>query len=93
MALRVVAFDLDQGRQKIGPARGRPALPRLICSGNPGRRAHSDQVGSQTVSSLVGEPITLSLVGGLVAVFIGIWISTTETHLLRVPRSKPSLRA
>ncbi len=29
-------------------------------------------------TQLVGEPITLNLVGGLVAVFIGIWIATTE---------------
>ena len=27
---------------------------------------------------LVGEPITLNLVAGLVAVFAGIWIATTE---------------
>jgi drug/metabolite transporter (DMT)-like permease len=32
-------------------------------------------VGSQ----LVGEPITLNLVAGLVAVFLGIWVATTET--------------
>ena len=29
-------------------------------------------------TQLVGEPITLNLVAGLVAVFIGIWIATTE---------------
>ncbi len=29
-------------------------------------------------TQLVGEPITLNLIGGLVAVFIGIWIATTE---------------
>jgi drug/metabolite transporter (DMT)-like permease len=29
-------------------------------------------------TQLVGEPITLNLVGGLVAVFAGIWIATTE---------------
>jgi drug/metabolite transporter (DMT)-like permease len=34
---------------------------------------------------LVGEPITLSLAVGLVAVFTGIWISTTETLLLPKP--------
>ena len=28
---------------------------------------------------LVGEPITLNLVVGLLAVFAGIWIATTET--------------
>jgi drug/metabolite transporter (DMT)-like permease len=28
---------------------------------------------------LVGEPITANLVFGLVAVFAGIWIATTET--------------
>jgi len=27
---------------------------------------------------LVGEPITLNLLVGLVAVFLGIWIATTE---------------
>jgi drug/metabolite transporter (DMT)-like permease len=31
---------------------------------------------------LVGEPVTPSLVAGLAAVFIGIWISTTATRLL-----------
>jgi drug/metabolite transporter (DMT)-like permease len=29
-------------------------------------------------TQLVGEPITLNLIGGLAAVFIGIWIATTE---------------
>jgi len=29
-------------------------------------------------TELVGEPITLNLVLGLVAVFAGIWIATTE---------------
>ena len=29
-------------------------------------------------TQLVGEPITLNLIGGLIAVFIGIWIATTE---------------
>ena len=34
---------------------------------------------------LVGEPITANLVVGLVAVFAGIWIATTEAkNLLRV---------
>jgi drug/metabolite transporter (DMT)-like permease len=33
---------------------------------------------------LVGEPITTSLIGGLIAVFIGIWVSTTGT--LPLPR-------
>jgi len=33
---------------------------------------------------LVGEPITLNLVVGLVAVFAGIWIATTEA-----PRAQP----
>jgi drug/metabolite transporter (DMT)-like permease len=27
---------------------------------------------------LVGEPITLNLLAGLVAVFVGIWVATTE---------------
>ena len=31
-------------------------------------------------TQLVGEPITLNLVGGLIAVFIGIWIATTEAE-------------
>jgi drug/metabolite transporter (DMT)-like permease len=29
-------------------------------------------------TQLVGEPITLNLVAGLIAVFAGIWIATTE---------------
>jgi drug/metabolite transporter (DMT)-like permease len=29
-------------------------------------------------TQLVGEPITLNLVLGLIAVFAGIWIATTE---------------
>ena len=29
-------------------------------------------------TQLVGEPITLNLIAGLVAVFAGIWIATTE---------------
>jgi drug/metabolite transporter (DMT)-like permease len=29
-------------------------------------------------AQLVGEPITLNLVIGLIAVFAGIWIATTE---------------
>jgi drug/metabolite transporter (DMT)-like permease len=29
-------------------------------------------------NQLVGEPITLNLVVGLIAVFAGIWIATTE---------------
>jgi drug/metabolite transporter (DMT)-like permease len=29
-------------------------------------------------ATLVGEPITLNLVLGLVAVFAGIWIATTQ---------------
>ena len=28
--------------------------------------------------ALVGEPMTLNLIAGLVAVFVGIWIATTE---------------
>jgi drug/metabolite transporter (DMT)-like permease len=31
-------------------------------------------------SALIGEPITLNLVVGLVAVFVGIWIATTESR-------------
>jgi drug/metabolite transporter (DMT)-like permease len=34
-------------------------------------------------TQLVGEPITLNLVIGLVAVFAGIWIATTETAKAR----------
>jgi len=30
-------------------------------------------------TQLVGEPITVNLVVGLIAVFAGIWIATTET--------------
>jgi drug/metabolite transporter (DMT)-like permease len=33
---------------------------------------------------LIGEPITLNLVLGLVAVFVGIWIATTEKPRGRV---------
>ncbi len=29
-------------------------------------------------TQLVGEPITLNLVGGVIAVFAGIWIATTS---------------
>jgi hypothetical protein len=29
-------------------------------------------------TQLVGEPITLNLVGGLIAVFAGIWIATND---------------
>ena len=29
---------------------------------------------------LIGEPITLNLIVGLLAVFAGIWIATTETQ-------------
>ncbi len=35
-------------------------------------------------TQLVGEPITANLVAGLVAVFAGIWIATTETTKVRV---------
>jgi drug/metabolite transporter (DMT)-like permease len=37
---------------------------------------------------LVGEPITFNLVAGLVAVFAGIWIATTEPA--KIPASRPS---
>jgi drug/metabolite transporter (DMT)-like permease len=30
-------------------------------------------------TQLVGEPITLNLIVGLIAVFAGIWVATTET--------------
>jgi drug/metabolite transporter (DMT)-like permease len=30
-------------------------------------------------SALIGEPITLNLIVGLVAVFAGLWIATTES--------------
>jgi hypothetical protein len=30
-------------------------------------------------TQLVGEPITLNLIVGLIAVFAGIWIATTQT--------------
>jgi drug/metabolite transporter (DMT)-like permease len=36
---------------------------------------------------LVGEPITLNLLVGLLAVFAGIWIATTETAKVQVGRS------
>ena len=35
---------------------------------------------SLLATQLVGEPITLNLVLGLIAVFSGIWIATTETR-------------
>ena len=35
-------------------------------------------VASLLATQLVGEPITLDLVVGMVAVFAGIWIATTE---------------
>ena len=38
-------------------------------------------------TQLVGEPITLNLVGGLIAVFAGIWIATTD---LPQTRAAPS---
>jgi drug/metabolite transporter (DMT)-like permease len=38
---------------------------------------------SLLATQLVGEPITLNLVIGLVAVFAGIWIATTETAKAR----------
>lgn len=38
-------------------------------------------------TQLVGEPITLNLVVGLIAVFAGIWIATTETK--RIGKSHP----
>ena len=31
-------------------------------------------------TQLVGEPITVNLIVGLIAVFAGIWIATTETQ-------------
>jgi len=31
-------------------------------------------------TQLVGEPITLNLIVGLIAVFAGIWIATTQTR-------------
>ena len=37
--------------------------------------------------ALVGEPITLNLVIGLVAVFAGIWIATTEPARARAPET------
>jgi drug/metabolite transporter (DMT)-like permease len=36
---------------------------------------------------LLGEPITLNLIVGLVAVFAGIWIATTETAKVQVGRT------
>jgi drug/metabolite transporter (DMT)-like permease len=29
---------------------------------------------------LLGEPVTLHLIAGLIAVFLGIWIAATETN-------------
>jgi drug/metabolite transporter (DMT)-like permease len=39
-------------------------------------------------SSLVGEPITIDLILGLIAAFAGIWIATAEGQLLRLPRAR-----
>jgi hypothetical protein len=36
---------------------------------------------------LVGEPITLNLVLGLIAVFAGIWLATTESAKVSVGRA------
>lgn len=36
-------------------------------------------VAALLASQLVGEPITLNLVMGLIAVFTGLWLATTET--------------
>jgi drug/metabolite transporter (DMT)-like permease len=36
---------------------------------------------------LVGEPITLNLVLGLIAVFAGIWVATTESAKVSVGRT------
>ena len=45
-------------------------------------------------TELVGEPITFNLVAGLVAVFFGIWIATTEPRAAGSPvaggEAKPS---
>ncbi len=38
-------------------------------------------------TQLVGEPITLNLVVGLVAVFAGIWIATTESAEIQARRA------
>jgi drug/metabolite transporter (DMT)-like permease len=38
-------------------------------------------------TQLVGEPITLNLVGGLIAVFAGIWIATTDSSQTRAAPS------
>ena len=43
---------------------------------------------SLLANQLVGEPITLNLVIGLVAVFAGIWVATTQRQ--RQPSSAPS---
>lgn len=40
-------------------------------------------------TELVGEPITLNLVGGLVAVFAGIWIATTGAKSEAAPLPAP----
>jgi drug/metabolite transporter (DMT)-like permease len=41
-------------------------------------------------TQLVGEPITLNLVAGLVAVFAGIWIATTESRKREEVSAQPS---
>ena len=37
-------------------------------------------VASLVATQLVGEPITLDLIVGMIAVFAGIWIATTESQ-------------
>ncbi len=36
-------------------------------------------VASLVATQLVGEPITIDLIVGMIAVFAGIWIATTES--------------
>jgi len=48
---------------------------------DPGRQHHDRPIRSRRgllATQLVGEPITSNLVLGLVAVFAGIWIATSE---------------
>jgi len=40
-------------------------------------------------TQLVGEPITVNLVAGLVAIFVGIWVATTGATF----KSRPILKA
>jgi len=51
----------------------------LVSSGIGGTMTVNPVAAALLAAQLVGEPITPNLVLGLIAVFAGIWIATTET--------------